>query len=76
MVLAVLAPQDTQPAWVAGPEQSMQKMHPQLVIIIRLGLDCDEENMASLQLLQWTHERGELCCCRVEAIAIVTICLI
>ena len=30
--------------------------------------------MGTLQLLQWTHDRGELCCCRVEAIAIVTIC--
>ena len=48
-VLMPMAPQDTQLAWVAGPEQSLQKMHPQLVITILLGLDCDEENMATVQ---------------------------
>ena len=41
-VLMPMAPQDTQLAWVVGPGQSLQKMQRQMVIIIFLGLDCDE----------------------------------
>ena len=37
--LNAMAPQDTQLAWVAGPEQSMQNMQPQLVITILAGVD-------------------------------------
>ena len=48
-VLVPLAPEDTQPSWVAGTEHPQ---HPQLVIIIFLGSDCDDENMAMAHLLQ------------------------
>ena len=61
MVLAVLAPQDTQPAWVAGPEQERQKMQPQLVMTILAGPDWGEaEDMPAAHLLQCTQNRCEL----------------
>ena len=59
--MAVLTPQDTQPAWVAGPEQETQKMQPQLVMTILGGLDWGEaENMPAAHLLQCTQNRCEL----------------
>ena len=59
MVLTGLAPQDTQPAWVAGPEHERQKMQPQLVMTILVG-PAWGENRPAAHLLQCTQNRWGL----------------